>query len=275
MDGGLKKCYTHFMKIGVFDSGLGGLVIAKALIEALPEYDYVYYGDTAHVPYGEKTPGRILAYTLDAMRFLITQECGLIIIACNTATAITLRYLQKRFCPKEAPHVKILGVIIPTVEEALKNGENTIGVVGTPTTIRSDIYGVELRKISPEVQVVSMATPLLVPAIENNDFLGAGQAIVEYAKNFQNIPALILGCTHYPLVKDLFSQALPGTRLVCQDELMGQKLADYLKRHTEIETKLSHQKTRRFFVSQLSPSYTQVAQKLFPKIQLEKKFPIR
>ena len=257
------------MKIGVFDSGLGGLVIAKALIDALPQYDYVYYGDTAHVPYGEKTPGRILAYTLDAMRFLISQECGLIIIACNTATAITLRYLQKRFCPKEAPNVKILGVIIPTVEEALKNGEKMIGVVGTPTTIHSDIYGVELKKISPNVQVISLSTPHLVPAIENNDFMKAEKAITEYTKTFKNIPALILGCTHYPLVKDLFQKHLPNTRLVCQDDLMGQKLANYLKRHSEIETKLSRGETRQFFVSQLSPTYTQVAQKLFPKIQLK------
>ncbi len=257
------------MKIGVFDSGLGGLVIAKALMQALPQYDYVYYGDTAHVPYGEKTPGRILAYTLDAMRFLIRQECGLIIIACNTATAITLRYLQKRFCPQFAPHVKILGVIIPTVEEALKNGEKKIGVVGTPTTIRSDIYGVELRKIDPVVQVVSLATPRLVPAIEKNDFKGAEKAITEYAKTFQNIPALILGCTHYPLVKDLFQKHLLHTRLVSQDELIGEKLADYLGRHTEIESQLSHEKTRQFFVSTLSTEYTQVAQKLFPNIQLE------
>ena len=258
------------MKIGVFDSGLGGLVIAKALMEALPGYDYIYYGDTAHVPYGEKTPGRILAYTLDAMRFLIKQDCGLIIIACNTVTAITLRYLQKRFCPKEAPNVKILGVIIPTVEEALKNGEQSIGVVGTPTTIHSDIYGVELKKISPNVQVISLATPRLAPAIENNDFMEAEKAISEYAETFKNIPALILGCTHYPLVKDLFQKHLPNTRIVAQDELMGQKLADYLKRHSEIETQLSQGGTHQFFVSQLSPSYTQVAQKLFPNIQIEK-----
>ena len=267
--GDRKNATIPLMKIGVFDSGLGGLVIAKALMQALPQYDYVYYGDTAHVPYGEKTPGRILAYTLDAMRFLIGQDCGLIIIACNTATAITLRYLQKRFCPKEAPNVKILGVIIPTVEEALKNGEKQIGVVGTPTTIHSDIYGVELRKIDPEVQVVSLATPHLVPAIEANDFFCAEMAITEYAQNFKNIPALILGCTHYPLAKDLFQKYLPHTRLICQDDLMGQKLKDYLVRHSEIETKLSQGKTRQFFVSYLSPTYTQVAQKLFPKIQLQ------
>ncbi len=257
------------MKIGVFDSGLGGLIIARALMEALPQYDYVYYGDTAHVPYGEKTSGRILAYTLDAMRFLINEGCGLIIIACNTATAITLRYLQKRFCPKYAPHVKILGVIIPTVETALQTSTDTIGVVATPATVRSDIYGIELRKIVPAADVISLATPRLVPAIEANDFSGAEQAIAEYIKTFQNVPVLILGCTHYPIVKDLFQKYLPHTRIVAQDDLMGDKLTDYLKRHSEIETKLSRGNTRRFIVSQLSPGYTQVAQKLFPNIQLE------
>ena len=261
--------YTAHMKIGVFDSGLGGLVIAKALMEALPQYDYVYYGDTEHLPYGEKTSGRILAYTLDAMQYLIQQGCGLIIIACNTATAVTLRYLQKRFCPKYAPHVKILGVIIPTVETALQTSTDNIGVVATPATIRSDIYGVELRKISPKVNVFSLATPRLVPAIEANDFLGAEKAIAEYALNFQNIPALILGCTHYPIVKNLFQKYLPHTRIVAQDDLMGEKLTDYLKRHTEIETKLSRKGTRQFIVSQMSEGYHQVAQKLFPKIQLE------
>ncbi|MGN0919361.1 MAG: glutamate racemase [Alphaproteobacteria bacterium] len=269
MDVRIKKCYFTFMKIGVFDSGLGGLVVAKSLMTALPEYDYVYYGDTAHVPYGDKTSGQILAYTLDAMHFLINQKCRLIIIACNTATAITLRYLQKRFCPKEAPDVKILGVIIPTVEEALLKGEKTIGVVGTLATIHSDIYGVELRKIAPQVQVISLATPHLVPAIEANDFVAAEQAITEYAQAFQNVPALILGCTHYPLVKNLFQRALPQTRIIAQDELMGQKLKAYLARHSEIEMCLSHGKTRQFFVSSLSPAYLQVAQKLFPEIDLQ------
>ena len=259
------------MKIGVFDSGLGGLVIAKALMEALPDYDYVYYGDTAHLPYGEKTSGRILAYTLDAMRFLIDQGCGLIIIACNTATAITLRYLQKRFCPKYAPHVKILGVIIPTVEVALENLDNTIGVVATPATVRSDIYAVELKKIKPDLNVFTLATPALVPAIEKGDFDLAEKTVAQYSEKLNHLPVLILGCTHYPIIKDLFQKYLPNTRIIAQTELMGEKLTDYLKRHSEIETKLSRKGTRQFIVSQMSDGYNQVSQKLFPDIQLERK----
>ena len=110
------------MRIGVFDSGLGGLVITKSFIETLPEYDYVYYGDTANLPYGEKSSAQILSYTIDAVKFLISQKCGLIIIACNTATSIALRYIQQRFIPEFAPDIKVLGVVIPTVETALLSG---------------------------------------------------------------------------------------------------------------------------------------------------------
>lgn len=257
------------MKIGVFDSGLGGLVIAKALIEALPQYDYVYFGDTKHLPYGEKTAGHILKYTLNAMRFLINQDCRLIIIACNSATAVCLRYLQKRFCPKYVPDIKILGVIIPTVEVALKNTDNTIGVVATPTTIKSDIYAVELKKIKDDLDVFSLATPTLVPAIEKGDFDLAEQEVKTYCEKLKNLPVLILGCTHYPIIKNLFHKHLPDTRIIAQTELMGQKLADYLKRHPEIESKLTQNKTRQFFITKKTEGYLNVARLIDSDIDLK------
>ena len=261
--------YTYIMKIGVFDSGLGGLVIAKSLIKALPQYDYVYFGDTKHLPYGEKTAGHILKYTLQAMRFLIKQDCRLIIIACNSATAVTLRYLQKRFCPKYAPDVKILGVIIPTVEEALKDNTKNIGIVATPTTVRSDIYKVELQKINPDLNVFSLATPALVPAIENGDFSLAEKEVARYAEKLKHLPVLILGCTHYPIIKNLFQKYLPQTKIIAQTELMGEKLADYLKRHDEIETQLTRNQTRRFFVSKKTDGYLNVARLIDADIHLE------
>jgi glutamate racemase len=257
------------MKIGVFDSGLGGLVIAKALIEALPQYDYVYLGDTKHLPYGEKTAGHILKYTLNAIRFLIEQDCKLIIIACNSATAVTLRYLQKRFCPQYAPDIKILGVIIPTVEEALTFNTEQIGVVATPTTVRSDIYAVELKKIKDDLDVFSLATPALVPAIENGDFDLAEQEVKTYCEKLKNLPVLILGCTHYPIIKNLFQKYLPQTKIIAQTELMGEKLADYLKRHDEIETQLTRNQTRRFFVSKKTDGYLNVARLIDADIHLE------
>ena len=141
-------------KIGVFDSGLGGLVITTALIKALPQYDYLYLGDTAHLPYGDKTSGRILKYTLDSISYLIKQDCKLIIIACNTATSICLRYIQQKFIPSNAPDVKVLGVIIPTVEVALSSGEKKVGVIATQATINSHIYQTELQKINPNIDVI-------------------------------------------------------------------------------------------------------------------------
>ncbi len=257
------------MKIGVFDSGLGGLVIAKSLMNALPQYDYVYLGDTQHLPYGDKTSGHILSYTLNAMRFLIEQKCGLIIIACNTATAVTLRYLQKRFCPTYSPYTKILGVIIPTIEEALKDNPDKIGVIATKATIAADIYRIELNKINSGLPVLSVATPELAPAIEQADFPLAEKIIQKYVPQLKNYPTLILGCTHYPLVKTIIQKYLPKTRLISQDELIGAKLTDYLSRHPEIEQNLTKNQTRHFYITKENPHYIQVARQIEPTLYLE------
>lgn len=255
------------MKIGIFDSGLGGLVITKAFISQMPEYDYVYYGDTRNLPYGDKTSGQILAYTLDAIKFLISQNCGIIIIACNTATSIALRYLQQRFIPSYAPDVKVLGVVIPTVEEASLFNAKKVGVVATAATVRSEIYTEELHKINPLLEVQEIAAPELVPAIENNDLAKAEALAAEYADRFEKIDSLILGCTHYPLLKKAFRMALPEhVRVISQDELMGAKLQDYLNRHFEIDITLSRNADYKFLVSELNGHYQKVAETLFPDI---------
>ena len=259
------------MKIGVFDSGLGGLVVTKAFINALPEYDYVYYGDTEHLPYGEKTSGQILSYTIEAIKFLISQNCGLIIIACNTATSIALRYLQQRFIPSFAPDVKVLGVIIPTVEEALLDNAQKVGVVATNATVRSHIYEQELHKIKPDLEVREIAAPELVPFIEADNFAEAKKAALGYAKKFEDVDSLILGCTHYPLLKEYFREALPKVRIISQDELMGAKLANYLERHIEIDICLSRNRDYKFLVSNWNEHYQKVAAMLFPGIPVREK----
>lgn len=259
------------MKIGVFDSGLGGLVVTKAFINALPEYDYVYYGDTEHLPYGEKTSGQILSYTIEAIKFLISQNCGLIIIACNTATSIALRYLQQRFIPSFAPDVKVLGVIIPTVEEALLDNAQKVGVVATNATVRSHIYEQELHKIKPDLEVREIAAPELVPFIEADNFAEAKKAALGYAKKFEDVDSLILGCTHYPLLKEYFREALPKVRIISQDELMGAKLANYLERHIEIDICLSRNRDYKFLVSNWNEHYQKVAAMLFPGIPVKEK----
>lgn len=257
------------MKIGVFDSGLGGLVITKAFIELMPEYDYVYYGDTAHLPYGEKDSARILSYTVEAIKFLNAQNCGLIIIACNTATSIALRYLQQQFIPHFSPDTKVLGVVIPTVEEALLDNAQRIGVLATQATVRSQIYATELHNRKPNLNVFEIAAPELVPAIEDNNFVLAEQKLKEYLAQLPDIDSLILGCTHYPLLKECARRTLPqSVHVVSQDELMGKKLQNYLQRHLEIDICLSRNKSLRVLVSHLNEHYRQVANRLFPTIPI-------
>lgn len=258
------------MKIGVFDSGLGGLVITKAFITAMPEYDYLYYGDSAHLPYGDKTSGQILGYTLAAMRYMMDNDCKLIVIACNTATSIALRYVQRRFVPEYAPDVKVLGVVIPTVETALEGCAARVGVVATSATVRSHIYREELRKIKPDLDVVEIAAPELVPAIEKNDFVYAEEFVREYSRSFACCDSLILGCTHYPLLKRAFRRCLPQVKVVSQDELMAQKLRDYLRRHPEIDGCLGRGRARSFRVSSLNAHAAKVASTLFEGIPLTK-----
>ena len=258
------------MKIGVFDSGLGGLVITKAFVSTLPEYDYVYYGDTANLPYGDKNAKQILSYTIDAMKFLISQNCEIIIIACNTATSIALRFLQQNFIPYYAPDVKVLGVVIPTVEEALTDDTTVVGVLATNATVDSHIYREELHKLKPSLEVVEIAAPDLVPLIESNNFTAADLAAKKYSSEFKSIDSLILGCTHYPLLKSSFHKYLPErVKIVSQDELMGAKLKDYLTRHFEIDICLSRNKELKFWVSKYNSHYQEVAQKLFPNVIIE------
>jgi len=182
--------YNNNMKIGIFDSGLGGLVIAKAIFKKLPGYDYVYLGDTKNLPYGNKTSIQVYKYTSDAVKYLFDNGCQLVILACNTASALALRKIQREFLPRYYPDRRVLGVVIPTLESIfppLPLGEGRlvrrslgegggevikkltkIGVIGTSATINSHIYKKELMKIDPRAKIIELATPKLVPLIEQN-----------------------------------------------------------------------------------------------------------
>ena len=159
-----------------------------------------------------------------------------------------------------------MGVVNPTVEIAAARSSSKIGVVATAATIRSHIFEQELHKINPQMEIQEIAAPLLVPAIENNDFSRAAELVKNYAAEFQNIDSLILGCTHYPLLKDCFQAALPSVNIISQDELMGAKLADYLNRHVEIDIALSRNGSCLFLVNNLNRHYQHVATTLFPDI---------
>ena len=257
------------MKIGVFDSGLGGLIVTKAFLDSLGEYDYVYLGDTKNLPYGEKKPKQVLEMTIKGMEFLIANGAKIIIIACNTASCVALRYLQRVYMPRFHPEIKVLGVIVPTVEEAIDKGSDKVGVVATNSTIHSHIYKAEIQKIDHKVEVLEVATPEIVPAIEAVNMDEAEVRISKYAPKFEEMGSLILGCTHYPAVKELYRKYLPeSVSVISQDEFMGAKLVDYLRRHPEIEATLGKNAKRDFFVTEIQIGNVEGAKRIIDDAEL-------
>jgi|SRR3989344_1947266 len=257
------------MKIGIFDSGLGGLIIARAIIKRLPIYDYIYLGDTKNLPYGEKRPGEIYQHTKNAVDFLFKQNCQLIVIACNTASAWALRKIQQKYLAKNYPNRRVLGVVIPTLEVADDNHRRKkIGVIGTTATVKSHIYKKELLKLDKGAKIIEIATPDLVPLIEQNSLQKAQKTLQLYLRPLQKqgIEALILGCTHYPILKKACRQILgKKAAVISQDEIIPKKLGNYLKRHKEIAGKLSKNSKREFWVTSSSKNFDAVAKRLFGK----------
>ena len=258
------------MKIGIFDSGLGGLYLLKAISKKLPKYDYVFLGDTKNLPYGSKSQRQIYNLTTKAVEFLFDQGCGLVIIACNTASAQALRKIQLNFLPQYASGHKVLGVIRPTVE-VIKAGDTC--VLATAATARAKAYTRELRNLNPKLQITELAAPDLVWLLETSQLAKLDQAVAKYSELINNRKAknLILGCTHYAVFKDKFAKHLrPGIRLISQDEIVPQKLHDYLLRHEEIETRISRNRRRKFFVTKLDRQFLHSAKQWFgQKINLE------
>ncbi|HCE58216.1 MAG TPA: glutamate racemase [Prolixibacteraceae bacterium] len=235
--------------IGVFDSGYGGLTVLKELIKTLPEHDFIYLGDNARTPYGTRSFEVVYEYTLEAVKYLFSQNCPLVIIACNTASAKALRNIQQLDLPKVAPDRRVLGVIRPSVEavsEITKTGH--VGILGTVGTVTSESYPIELEKWSggSVVATVQEACPMWVPIVENNE-IGTEGAEYFIKRHILNILAkdsemdtLVLGCTHYPLLIDTIRKYVPShINIVEQGEITAGKLVEYLHRHPEMESRLS------------------------------------
>lgn len=229
------------IKIGVFDSGVGGLFIADSIRKRLPAYDYVYLGDTLHLPYGKRSDSAIYDLSEKAMRYLFSQNCDLVIMACNTASASALRKLQQGFLAEEFPEHRILGVVVPTLEVATAHGAHKIGLLATQRTVASGIYEAELRKINPSVNMVAVASPLLVPMIEDGGQKYLDDVLSDYLEPIKkaDVESVILGCTHYVVLKERVRKALPNVEVISQDDIIPIKLAEYLERHPEIEARLS------------------------------------
>jgi glutamate racemase len=237
-------CYTPPM-IGVFDSGYGGLTVLKSLLKQLPQYDYLYLGDNARAPYGGRSSEAIIQYSREAMDFLFSRGARLILVACNTVSAVALRQLQEEYL--RTPNVtdkKILGVIFPLMEKASEVSKNgRIGVVGTSATVDSEAYVHELKKLNPDLSIVQQACPLLVPFIEEG-WEGkpeAKQILKKYLRSLKgkDLDTLILGCTHYPLMHADFERVM-GKQVNVFDTgpTVADSLENYLQRHTEIENPL-------------------------------------
>ena len=240
-------------KIGVFDSGYGGLTILEAIRKAIPQYDYLYLGDNARAPYGTHSFDVIYRYTLQAVQCLLEQDCALVILACNTASAKALRTIQQRDLPLiKDKKANVLGVIRPTVEAVpaiTKSGH--VGILATPATVSSESYVLELQKIAPDLTITQQACPMWVPLIEagEHDKEGADYFVEKYLQEILSkdpqIDTLVLGCTHYPLLKEKIDGWIrnnrnhPSIQTIAQGELEAKSLADYLKRHPEYREQLS------------------------------------
>lgn len=243
--------------IGVFDSGYGGLTVLKEIIGKLPQYDYIYLGDNARAPYGNRSFDTVYHYTLQCVRWFFEQGCSLVILACNTASAKALRTIQQNDLPKLAPGKRVLGVIRPTAEIIGTFSETqNVGILATQGTVASESYPMEIAKFFPALKVYQEACPMWVPLVENNEHQTHG-ADFFVKKNLHNIfqkgesiDVLLLACTHYPLLREKIEEYMPvGVKLIAQGEIVAESLADYLLRHPKMEKQCSKNGQRVFYTT--------------------------
>ena len=233
--------------IGVFDSGYGGLTILHGIRQLLPQYDYLYLGDNARTPYGPRSFDVVYEFTRQAVMKLFEMGCHLVILGCNTASAKALRSIQQIDLPKIDPERRVLGVIRPTAEViGSLTASRHVGILATEGTIKSESYNLEIRKLYPDITVSGVACPFWVPLVEYNeaDSPGADYFVKKRIDQIMHldpkIDAIILGCTHYPLLMPKILKYLPaGVRAIPQGEYVADSLKSYLERHTQIETKCS------------------------------------
>ncbi len=243
--------------IGVFDSGYGGLTVFKSIAARLPQYDYLYLGDNARAPYGNRSFETVHQYTLECVEWFFKMGCPLVVLACNTASAKALRTIQQQDLPRIGPEKRVLGVIRPTAE-VIGNFTHTrsVGVLGTKGTINSGSYPIEINKFFPEVKVHQLACPMWVPLVEYGEYKSAGadyfvrKYLDELMTAAPDIDTILLACTHYPLLEHKIRQYLPaGVRVVSQGPIVASSLADYLNRHKEIEEIISRSNEMRFYTT--------------------------
>ncbi len=254
--------------IGIFDSGYGGLTVLKEIRKRLPRYDYLYLGDNARTPYGTRSFEVVYEYTREAVKKLFQMGCELVILACNTASAKALRTIQQRDLPQIDERKRVLGVIRPSVEEIPSLTHNGhVGILGTPGTVASRSYLIELGKISDSpIYVTQEACPMWVPIIENNEIgtMGANYFVEKNLTHLlmadPHIDTLLLGCTHYPLLTPTIRKYVPESiQIIDQGPIVAEKLADYLFRHPEMEQLCSTGESARFFTTEKADNFAEKA----------------
>ncbi len=259
--------------IGLFDSGYGGLTIFSAVRQLLPQYDYVYLGDNARAPYGTRSFDVVYQFTLEAVQTLFRLGADLVILACNTASAKALRTIQQNDLPRLDPtgRKRVLGIIRPSVE-VLGNFTRTghVGIMATAGTVTSQSYVIEMAKLWPDVVVSQQACPMWVPLVENGEFdkPGADYFVAKYTSELMaqdpQIDAVMLACTHYPLLSPKIDKALPnGVRLLTQGDIVANSLRDYLSRHSDLEDSLSKGSSARFFTTESPDKFAGTASLFF------------
>ncbi len=254
--------------IGVFDSGFGGLQILRHIVKALPQYNYIYLGDTARTPYGSRSQETIFNFTKQAVDFLFKKNCWLVILACNTASSSALRKIQREYLPEHYPKRRVLGVIIPTAEEAVKMAEKRVGVMATEGTVSSKAFIREIKKLSSKLKIFQQPCSLLVPLIEENEERSSAADLIlkKYLQPLikKKIDTLILGCTHYGVLENKIRKITGGKIAVINEgKIIGQKLKSYLKKHGEIENKLGKNKKIKFFTTDLTDKFKTLGSKFF------------
>ena len=252
--------------IGIFDSGYGGLTILEGIRRLLPEPDYLYLGDNARAPYGTRSFEVVYQFTLQAVRRLFEEGCHLVVLGCNTASAKALRTIQQNDLPAIDPARRVLGIIRPTVEalgSVTRSGH--IGVFGTPGTIRSGSYEMEVAKLYPDFKVTGQECPMWVPLVENReaDGPGADYFVQKYVYSLLNrdsaIDTALLGCTHYPLLIRKIRKAVPtDVKVVTQGDIVANSLRDYLLRHPEMDAKVSRGGTCRYLTTESAAKFSEM-----------------
>lgn len=247
--------------IGIFDSGIGGLTVVKKVFEILPEYQILYFGDTARTPYGGRGEEVIKKYALEDAQILIKNKVKIIIVACNTVSAVAVDFLKEKF------KLPIFEVVTPAVEKAIKMTHNKrIGVIGTRATINSKIYPILIQKIASQIETFQNATPLLVPLVEEGWLKKSETKMIVkkylYPLKLKQIDTLILACTHYPFLREIIQQKVgQRVKLVDPGEEVVLKVKEFLKQNPEIEKTLVKNNQHQFLVSDLTPKFQELAVK--------------